>query len=50
VEAVAPRCALPPAVHRRFEDGGNTIVGRWEKAKDGANYETDFGLIYRRIQ
>ena len=33
-----------------FEDDGNTIVGRWEKAEDGENYETDFGLIYRKIE
>jgi hypothetical protein len=32
-----------------FEDDGNTIVGRWEKAEDGENYETDFELIYRKI-
>jgi hypothetical protein len=32
-----------------FEDAGNTIVGRWEKAEDGRNYATDFDLIYRRI-
>jgi hypothetical protein len=32
-----------------FEDDGNTIVGRWEKAEDGENYATDFKLIYRRI-
>jgi hypothetical protein len=34
----------------RFEDGGNTIVGRWELAEDGTNYKTDFDLIYRRVQ
>jgi hypothetical protein len=33
----------------RFEDGGNTIVGRWERADDGSNFETDFDLIYRRV-
>ena len=33
----------------RFEDGGDTIAGRWEKAEDGTNYTTDFELIYRRI-
>ena len=32
-----------------FEDDGDTIVGRWEKAEDGENYETDFELIYRRV-
>jgi hypothetical protein len=34
----------------RFEDDGNTIVGRWEKAEDGKNYVTDFDLIYRRLE
>jgi hypothetical protein len=40
---------FPQRFTGRFEDGGNTIVGRWEKAEDGANYETDFGLIYGRM-
>jgi hypothetical protein len=31
----------------RFEDGGDTIVARWEKALDGTSYETDFDLVYR---
>jgi hypothetical protein len=31
-----------------FEDDGNTIRGRWERAEDGANYVTDFELTYRR--
>jgi hypothetical protein len=34
----------------RFEDGGDTIVGRWEIAEDGTHYETDFDLIYRRVE
>lgn len=34
----------------RFEDDFNTIVGRWEKAVDGANYVVDFDLIYRRAR
>ncbi|MDX6572605.1 MAG: hypothetical protein QOC86_1761 [Gaiellales bacterium] len=32
----------------RFEDDGNTIVGRWETAQDGRDYELDFELIYRK--
>jgi hypothetical protein len=32
-----------------FEDGGETIVGRWEKAGNGGEFETDFDLIYRRL-
>jgi hypothetical protein len=31
-----------------FSDDGNTITGRWEIAEDGANYTTDFDLIYHR--
>jgi hypothetical protein len=34
----------------RFEDGGDTIVGRWELAMDGINYEPDFDLVYRRLE
>lgn len=33
----------------RFEDDGNTIVGRWETAADGTHYDIDFDLTYRRI-
>jgi hypothetical protein len=33
-----------------FEDGGNTIIGRWELAEDGTNYVTDFDLIYRKVR
>jgi hypothetical protein len=31
-----------------FEDGGRTIAGRWEKAPDGSEWETDFDFTYRR--
>jgi len=34
----------------RFENDGDTIVGRWELAEDGTNFETDFDLIYRRAE
>jgi hypothetical protein len=34
----------------RFEDGGDTIMGRWEMVEDGTNYETDFDLIYRKVK
>lgn len=34
----------------RFEDGGDTIAGRWELARDGTSFETDFDLIYRRVR
>ena len=33
-----------------IEDDGNTIRGRWEAAKDGEGFETDFDLIYRRVR
>ncbi len=33
-----------------FSDDGNTITGRWEIAEDGADYTTDFDLIYRRVR
>ena len=32
-----------------FSQDGNTITGRWEIAKDGGPYETDFDLILRRV-
>ena len=32
-----------------LEDDGATIAGRWQTAEDGAKYETDFDLIYRRL-
>jgi hypothetical protein len=32
-----------------ISDDGNTIEGRWEAAKDGTNWETDFDLVYRRV-
>jgi hypothetical protein len=40
---------FPQRFTGRFEDHGNTIVGRWEKATDGTHYETDFDLIYTRV-
>jgi hypothetical protein len=33
-----------------FEDGGDTIAGRWETAQDSTNYKTDFDLIFRRVR
>ena len=32
-----------------FSDDGNTITGHWEIAEDGADYATDFDLVYRRV-
>ncbi len=32
-----------------FSDDGKTIAGRWEKAEDGANWETDFDLTYTKV-
>jgi hypothetical protein len=34
----------------RFEDGGDTIVGRWELAEDGTNFRTDFDLVFKRVK
>jgi hypothetical protein len=31
-----------------FSDDGSTITARWEKSTDGANWEHDFDLTYRR--
>ena len=41
---------FPQRFTSRFEDGGDTIAGRWEKAEDGTSYDTDFELIYRRVK
>ncbi len=41
---------FPQRFRGRFEDGGETIAGRWEKAEDGENYQLDFDLIYRRAR
>ena len=32
-----------------ISEDGNTIEGRWEAAKDGTNWETDFDLVFRRV-
>jgi hypothetical protein len=32
-----------------FNDDGKTIAGRWEKAEDGSNWETDFDFTYRKV-
>lgn len=32
----------------RFQDGGDTIAGRWEIAEDGADFRLDFTLVYTR--
>jgi hypothetical protein len=33
----------------RFEDGGRTIRGRWERAEDGGDFRVDFDLIYQKV-
>jgi hypothetical protein len=40
---------FPQRFTGRFEDDGQTIVGRWEWAADGTNYTTDFDLIFTRV-
>jgi hypothetical protein len=32
-----------------FSEDGNTITGAWEKSLDGAGWEHDFALTYRRV-
>jgi hypothetical protein len=32
-----------------FEDGGNTIRGRWETGQPGEDWQLDFELIYTRV-
>ena len=34
----------------RFADDGDTIAGVWEISNDGATWEKDFDLTYRRIE
>jgi hypothetical protein len=41
---------FPQRFTGRFADDGRTIVGRWELAKDGTNYTTDFDLTYSRVE
>jgi hypothetical protein len=33
-----------------ISDDGNTIEARWEAAKDGTNWETDFDLVFHRVK
>jgi len=33
-----------------FSDDRNTISARWEKSRDGSNWELDFKLTYTRIE
>jgi hypothetical protein len=41
-----------PGFHQRFagtfSDDGRTIDGRWETSPDGANWELDFPITYRK--
>ena len=34
----------------RFSEDGNRIDARWEAAKDGTDWETDFDLVFTRIR
>jgi len=42
-----------PDFHQRFVgvfgDGGRTIEGRWETSSDGAAWELDFPITYRKV-
>jgi hypothetical protein len=33
----------------KISDDGNRIDARWEAAKDGTNWETDFDLVFTRL-
>ncbi len=33
----------------RLSNDGNTITARWEKSSDGAAWEHDFDVTYRKI-
>jgi hypothetical protein len=41
-----------PGFHQRFtgtfSDDGRTIVGRWDSSPDGASWELDFPITYRK--
>ncbi len=43
-----------PDFHQRFvgvfRDDGRTIDGRWESSPDGAGWELDFPITYRRVE
>jgi hypothetical protein len=41
---------FPQRFSATISTDGNTIAGRWEKAEDGTNFETDFDLTYRRVK
>jgi hypothetical protein len=34
----------------RFSEDGNRIDARWQAAKDGTNWETDFDLVFTRVR
>jgi hypothetical protein len=40
---------FPQRFVARLSQDGKTFEGRWEKASDGANWETDFNLTYTKV-
>jgi hypothetical protein len=43
----------PPFSQRfygKFSEDGNRIEARWEAAKDGTTWETDFDLVFTRVE
>jgi hypothetical protein len=48
------RSAAAPDFSQRFtgrlDEGGNTLVGRWQHSSDGSNWEDDFGITYTRLR
>ncbi len=43
-----------PGFSQRFMgtlvEGGNTIIGQWELSRDGASWEKDLELTYKRVE
>ncbi|MGH3503978.1 MAG: hypothetical protein ACRDQA_24245 [Nocardioidaceae bacterium] len=41
---------FPQRFTATISEDGNTITGRWEKAPDGKTWETDFDVVYRKVE
>jgi hypothetical protein len=40
---------FPQRFSATFADEGQTISGRWEKARDGVTWEDDIDVVYRKL-
>jgi hypothetical protein len=40
---------FPQRFSATFADDGQTISGRWEKARDGVTWEDDINVVYRKL-